>query len=173
MILGVEEMDIMVKRVYEDSSPDDGIRILVDRLWPRGISKEKARVDYWARTISPSNELRKWYGHDPAKWEEFKKKYYAELDGSTGDMKFLLEKIRKGRVTFLYSSTEKLLNNAQALKLYLGLPIDNHNSTGRVGSMFDYHKDRQPGEILEISLADFFQREGERQYGNLWFFTRC
>jgi len=112
-------MDIRVKRVYEQPDPGDGTRILVDRLWPRGLSKEAAKIDYWARMISPSNELRKWYGHDPAKWVEFRQRYAAELEGQAGEVALLLTKIEKGPVTFLFGSTEKRLNNAHALKIYL------------------------------------------------------
>jgi uncharacterized protein YeaO (DUF488 family) len=112
-------MDIRIKRVYEQPDPGDGTRILVDRLWPRGISKEAAKIDYWARTISPSGEIRKWYGHDPARWAEFQRRYAAELDGQAGEVALLLKKIEQGPATFLYGSTENKLNNANALKLYL------------------------------------------------------
>lgn len=112
-------MDIRIKRIYEQQDPGDGMRILVDRLWPRGLSKEAARVDYWARDLSPSKELRKWYGHDPARWEEFQKRYAAELDGQAEDVALFLKKIGQGRTTFLYSFTEKERNNAHALKYYL------------------------------------------------------
>ena len=74
---------IQIKRVYESPDPTDGKRILVDRLWPRGLSKAKAGIDYWAREIAPSTELRRWYGHDPAKWSQFKARYSAELDAKS------------------------------------------------------------------------------------------
>jgi uncharacterized protein YeaO (DUF488 family) len=112
-------MDIRIKRVYEQPDPGDGIRILVDRLWPRGLSKEAAKIDYWAKMISPSSELRKWFGHDPAKWVEFQQRYAAELNGQAEEVAFFLKKIEQGTATFLYGSTEKKLNNAHALKLYL------------------------------------------------------
>ncbi|MBI5593054.1 MAG: DUF488 family protein [Deltaproteobacteria bacterium] len=112
-------MDIRIKRVYEKPDPGDGTRILVDRLWPRGLSKEAAKIDYWALTVSPSNELRKWYGHDPAKWVEFQRRYAAELDEQAGEVAILRKRIEQGPATFLYGSTEKELNNAHALKLYL------------------------------------------------------
>lgn len=112
-------MDIRVKRVYEQPDPEDGIRILVDRLWPRGLSREAAKVDDWARKISPSNELRKWYGHDPAKWDEFQRRYAAELDEQAAEVVLFLKKMEHGPATFLYGSTEKHLNNAHALKIYL------------------------------------------------------
>jgi uncharacterized protein YeaO (DUF488 family) len=111
---------IRVKRVYDAPAPEDGRRILVDRLWPRGLTKEKAKIDYWAKDVSPSNELRKWYGHDPAKWGEFRKRYYAELDRNESGIEALIEAMGKGPVSFLYSSTERTINNAEALKLHLG-----------------------------------------------------
>ncbi len=110
---------IRVKRVYAEPTREDGRRILVDRLWPRGLTKEKAKVDYWAKDISPSNELRKWYGHDPAKWDEFRARYFAELDKSREALEKLLAEMGKGPVTFVYSSTEQAINNAEALKIYL------------------------------------------------------
>lgn len=112
-------MQIDVKRVYEPPSPQDGRRILVDRLWPRGLSKAGARIDYWAKETSPSNELRKWYKHDPAKWEEFKRRYFAELNAIPDAVQSLLESVQNGRVTFLYSSKERDLNNAVALREYV------------------------------------------------------
>lgn len=112
-------MDIRVKRIYETPAAEDGQRILVDRLWPRGISKEKANIAYWAKDISPTNELRKWYGHDPENWSEFKSRYAAELDANPDGLESLLGYVRKERVTFLYSSKENRLNNAVALKEYV------------------------------------------------------
>lgn len=114
-------MTIRVKRAYEDPGDDDGRRILVDRLWPRGISKEDAEIDFWPRELAPSNELRKWYGHDPDKWQEFKQRYFAELDEGPAGLDELFERIREaeGPVTFVYSSKERELNNAVALKEYV------------------------------------------------------
>jgi uncharacterized protein YeaO (DUF488 family) len=114
-------MDIRIKRAYESPIDSDGYRILVDRLWPRGISKEKAKIDYWPKALAPSNELRRWYGHDPKKWSEFKSRYFAELDGNPELVKELLQSIRKGQATFVYSSKEQRLNNAVALKEYVEL----------------------------------------------------
>jgi len=112
-------MAIKIKRVYEEAGPDDGMRILEDRLWPRGLTKEKAGIDLWVKNMAPSNELRKWYSHDPQKWEEFKKKYFAELDSQREEVKSLQQTMKKNPVTLLYSSKEKELNNAYAFKLYL------------------------------------------------------
>lgn len=111
---------IRIKRVYDAPGPEDGRRILVDRLWPRGLTKEKAKIDYWAKDISPSNELRKWYGHEPAKWDEFRKRYFAELNRNAAGVEALREAMGKGPVSFVYSSAELTINNAEALKLYLG-----------------------------------------------------
>ena len=110
---------IKIKRIYEAPAAGDGFRLLVDRLWPRGLSKEKARVDLWLRDIAPSNELRKWYGHDPQKWGEFKKRYAREIEGRGEDLDFLIEKARGSTITFLFSSKEEKLNNAQALKEFV------------------------------------------------------
>jgi len=112
-------MKIGIKRVYEKNAKSDGIRILVDRLWPRGLSKEKARIDFWAKDISPSAELRQWYKHDPAKWMEFKKRYFKELSNNSEGVKDLLQYVRKGNVTFVYSSKDQHINNAVALKEYV------------------------------------------------------
>jgi len=107
---------IKIKRIYDPPAGDDGFRILVDRLWPRGMSKDRAKVDLWLKEISPSNELRKWYGHAPEKWAEFKKRYLREIRERKEEFDLLLEKARGGIVTFLFSSQEEKLNNAAALK---------------------------------------------------------
>jgi uncharacterized protein YeaO (DUF488 family) len=112
-------MEIKIKRSYNSPSNDDGYRILVDRLWPRGISKKKAKIDFWPKELAPSTELRRWYGHDPEKWSEFKSRYFAELDDNPELVNELLEHVRKGTVTFTYSSKEHRLNNAVALKKYV------------------------------------------------------
>ncbi|BCR04610.1 hypothetical protein DESUT3_16790 [Desulfuromonas versatilis] len=112
-------MDIQIKRIYDPPGPADGIRILVDRLWPRGLSKERAAVDYWAKAISPSDELRRWYGHEPDKWEEFKARYFEELGANPEGVRELRQQLDSGPVTFLYSSKEERLNNAVALRQYL------------------------------------------------------
>lgn len=112
-------MNISVKRVYDQPEPEDGFRILVDRLWPRGLSKAKAKVDLWVKSVAPSDDLRKWYLHDPEKWPEFKKRYFAELVANEAPVNELIEQVKKGKVTFLYSSKEPKLNNAMALVEYI------------------------------------------------------
>ena len=124
-------MAISVKRVYEPPAADDGLRVLVDRLWPRGLSKAAARVDLWARDLSPSNELRKWYGHDAAKWPEFKRRYRAELAARADALKELATRARRGKVTLLFGSKEPRLNNAYALQQILHARMRTASPTGR------------------------------------------
>lgn len=112
-------MKISLKRAYEDPDPKDGLRILVDRLWPRGLSREAAGVDVWLKSVSPSSELRKWYQHDVDKWPEFRKRYFKELDKNREAVDELLGHIGKGKVTFLYSAKDSMHNNAVALLDYL------------------------------------------------------
>jgi uncharacterized protein YeaO (DUF488 family) len=112
-------MEIKIKRAYESPSDIDGCRILVDRLWPRGLSREKAKIDLWLKELAPSTELRHWYGHDPEKWSEFKTRYFAELGRHPELVNELLEYVHEGAVTFVYSSREQSLNNAVALKEYV------------------------------------------------------
>ncbi len=110
---------IFLKRAYEKPSGDDGKRILVERLWPRGLKKEDAKINEWIREVAPSNELRKWYSHDPAKWTEFKKRYWKELEKQRDAVQKLARECKKERVTFVFGSREEKLNNATALKEYL------------------------------------------------------
>jgi uncharacterized protein YeaO (DUF488 family) len=114
-----KRIEILVKRVYEEPEESDGRRILVDRLWARGLSKERANVDVWIKEIAPSTELRHWYRHDPNKWAEFKSRYAAELKTNPDLVEQILGEIQTGVVTFLYSSKEEQLNNAVALKEYM------------------------------------------------------
>ncbi|MEM1944549.1 MAG: DUF488 domain-containing protein [Nitrososphaerota archaeon] len=106
---------IRVKRVYEKPDRGDGVRILVDRLWPRGLKKNVAKIDLWMRDIAPSDSLRKWFSHDPSRWEEFRRRYWVELDGKEELVKQLLDMARKGRITLLYSASDTKHNNALAL----------------------------------------------------------
>ena len=113
-------MAIRLKRAYEPAKDTDGFRVLVDRMWPRGIAKEDAKLDFWAKEISPSNELRQWYNHDPGKWAEFRSRYFAELDDKADAMQQLVTAVAGRDVTLIYSSKSKW-NNALALKEYLEL----------------------------------------------------
>jgi len=112
-------MPIAVKRVYEPPAPNDGVRVLVDRLWPRGLSKSAARIDLWVRELAPSNELRRWYAHDAKKWPEFKRRFSVELKTRADALKALALEARKQKVTLLFASREPRLNNAFALKPFL------------------------------------------------------
>ncbi len=112
-------MPIKLKRVYETPSPGDGKRVLVERLWPRGMSKEKAKIDEWLKELAPSVELRKWFGHDPQKWMEFKKRYLKELTKSHVLVSKLAGECRKRTVTFVFASKEEKLNSAALLKGYI------------------------------------------------------
>lgn len=115
------KMKIQIKRVYEKPAKDDGMRILVDRLWPRGLSKEKADVDLWLKEIAPSTELRKWFGHVPDRWKEFQKRYHHELENNIESVSKLKELIKKGAVTLVYGAKDKEHNEALVLKEWLDL----------------------------------------------------
>jgi uncharacterized protein YeaO (DUF488 family) len=110
---------LSVKRAYDPVSAEDGYRILVGRLWPRGISKKRAALDLWLKDVAPSTELREWFGHDPAKWEEFRRRYWKELDHKPEDIELLKQKIKAGPVTLIYSARDREHNAAIALKEYL------------------------------------------------------
>ncbi len=110
---------IRLKRAYEKPSPDDGRRILVERLWPRGLKKEALELEAWQKDVAPSTELRKWFGHDPAKWQEFRRRYFAELDRNSRAVEEVLSAVQRGRVTLIYSSHDTVHNAAVALKDYL------------------------------------------------------
>ena len=110
---------IAVKRAYDPVSRRDGTRFLVERLWPRGISKAKLRVAAWLKEVGPSTELRQWFSHDPAKWDEFRKRYRRELDSRPGAWQPIVSAARRGMVTLVYSSHDTEHNNAIALQEYL------------------------------------------------------
>lgn len=110
---------IRIKRIYDPISDEDGIRVLVDRLWPRGMSKREARVGLWARDLAPSDQLRRWYDHEPDLWDEFQRRYFRELDDNTAAVQELMSAIPHSAVTFLFSSRDTEYNNAVALRSYL------------------------------------------------------
>lgn len=110
---------IKIKRVYDPPAPGDGKRILIDRLWPRGLKKEEAKIDEWLRELAPSTELRKWFSHDPEKWGEFRRRFFSELRGRRGLADNIAKAARRGTVTLLFASKEERFNNAAALKEYL------------------------------------------------------
>ena len=110
---------IRLKRAYESAASDDGARFLVDRLWPRGIKKEALSLRAWVKEAAPSDSLRRWFGHDPEKWKEFRRRYFAELDRNAAAFEPLLEAARQGDVTLVYSAHDTERNNAVALRDYL------------------------------------------------------
>ena len=110
---------IGIKRAYDAPTKSDGRRILVDRLWPRGLSKEDAAIDEWLKEVAPSNELRKWFGHSPDRWDEFRKRYHAELERNPDGLDRLIELCRAGPVTLVFGAKDDVHNNAVALKEYL------------------------------------------------------
>lgn len=110
---------IKLKRVYESPSPQDGLRVLVDRLWPRGLTKERASVDLWLKDVAPSTELRKWFGHDPAKWKEFQVRYRKELREKKDHLESLRRKGTNLTVTLVYGARDEEHNEAVLLKRVL------------------------------------------------------
>jgi len=110
---------IRIKRVYDEPESEDGTRVLVDRLWPRGLTKEKARVDIWLRDVAPSDALRKWFGHEPEKWGRFKARYFRELEAHSDAVSLLRKKARGSRLTLLFAARDADHSNAAALMEYL------------------------------------------------------
>lgn len=112
-------MNLKIKRVYEPPSPDDGVRILVDRLWPRGLNKKDAGIDYWARDVAPSHELRRWYGHDPEKWQEFQSRYLEELRHNAPAVEAMIGRIDNVNMTLLFGARDIHSNNATVIQRFL------------------------------------------------------
>jgi uncharacterized protein YeaO (DUF488 family) len=112
-------MSIRIKRVYDPPDPADGVRVLVDRLWPRGLAKAKAQVDLWLKDVAPSDELRHWFNHDPRKWREFRSHYFRELKQHGDDLSALKKQAGRKRLTLLYAARDEAHNNAVALKDFL------------------------------------------------------
>jgi uncharacterized protein YeaO (DUF488 family) len=112
-------MNIRIKRAYEEPDREDGTRILVDRLWPRGLTKEKARIDLWLKDVAPSTELRKWFAHDPAKWAEFRSRYQEELRRNEEQVSILRKEAAKGTVTLVYGARDQQHNEAVILQRLL------------------------------------------------------
>ena len=110
---------IRLKRAYEKPSADDGVRILVERLWPRGLTKAKAALDLWIKDVAPSPNLRKWFGHDPARWTQFRQRYWKELKDKKDAIDALRRKAREGKVTFIYAAHDEEHNGALALKEFI------------------------------------------------------
>jgi len=110
---------IRVKRIYDAAADEDGMRILVDRIWPRGVSRAVARIDQWPKETAPSHELRRWFSHESERWTEFKRRYFSELDRSPDAWAPLIQECRNGTVTLLYAASDRSQNNAVALCEYL------------------------------------------------------
>jgi uncharacterized protein YeaO (DUF488 family) len=115
--LSKQHLTVHLKRAYDEAAPDDGARVLVDRLWPRGVSKERAHIDLWLKEVAPSNELRAWFGHDPAKFAEFRRRYEAELASGEAHeaLNRLRELVRKGPVTLVFAARDEEHSNAHVL----------------------------------------------------------
>ncbi len=111
--------EVRVRRVYDPPEPDSGRRVLVDRLWPRGLTKEKAALDAWVKDVAPSTELRKWFGHDPDRWEEFQRRYRQELEAHPGAVQELIDAAGTGPVTLLYAARDERHNEAVVLQQML------------------------------------------------------
>lgn len=112
----VPPSNVRLKRAYEPAAADDGTRILIDRLWPRGISKERAAIDHWMKDIAPSTQLRKWFGHDPARWEEFRRRYAKEVRQHADLLEQLRALARQGQITLVYSAHDEKHNDAVELR---------------------------------------------------------
>jgi len=112
-------MDVQIKRIYDERAASDGCRVLVDRLWPRGIKKTQAGIDHWFKTLAPSAELRRWFAHDPKRWEGFRHRYLAELEAGGEELGLLRRLLREGRVTLLFAARDTECNNAVVLKAFL------------------------------------------------------
>jgi uncharacterized protein YeaO (DUF488 family) len=108
-----------LKRVYEKPAPEDGFRVFVERLWPRGLTKEQVAADRWLKDAAPSPELRRWFGHDPARWEEFRRRYWRELESQGEAVDFLRQRLKEGPVTLVYAARDEEHNAARALKMFL------------------------------------------------------
>jgi uncharacterized protein YeaO (DUF488 family) len=110
---------VEIKRVYEEPVDSDGKRILIDRLWPRGLTKEKAKVELWLKDVAPTTELRRWFGHDPQKWSEFQRRYFYELKQNKPATTTLRDELSKGHITLVYGAKDELHNDAVVLKIFL------------------------------------------------------
>jgi uncharacterized protein YeaO (DUF488 family) len=122
---------VRVKRVYDPPSRQDGRRILVDRLWPRGLRRKTARLDEWARDLAPSTRLRRWFAHDPVRWSEFQRRYDAELRARSDRLTWVAGLVRRGRVTLLYAARDPQQNNARALRRIIARRLRRRGQRGR------------------------------------------
>lgn len=137
---------IRLKRVYESPDPRDGARFLVERLWPRGMKKESLRMDAWLKDAAPSDQLRRWFGHDPARWDEFQARYVAELEANPQALQPIVEAALRGDVTLLYSARDTEHNNAAALRSHLERMLRN---AGRSDAEKTGGRHGRPGRLAE------------------------
>lgn len=144
---------IRVKRVYDAPDSSDGERILVDRMWPRGLPRKRAAVDLWLRDLAPSNELRRWFGHNPARWTEFKKKYHRELQTNPRALEAIQAYIRGEVVTLLFAARDEDHNNAVALREYLGEWLKPEVAPNHQRSTFPSHRSRASDAVGREQLA--------------------
>ncbi len=133
-VYGEKKTMVKLKRVYDPASPADGTRFLVERLWPRGVAKDKLQLTAWLKDVGPSTELRQWFGHDPEKWAQFRTRYFRELDSRPESWEPILSAARRGTVTLVYSSHDQQHNNAVALKEYLEAKRRRPSSVRRSGA---------------------------------------
>ncbi len=138
---------IALKRVYQSPLPEDGLRVLVERLWPRGLSKERAKVGLWLKELGPSTELRKWFGHDPARWDEFRQRYRAELRGKRDAVQSLRQKAKEGKVTLVYAAHDQEHNGALVLRQLLGGRNSRATTTGATSSVKGAEPESHPKPI--------------------------
>lgn len=117
--------ELKIKRIYQSVDPDDGFRVLIDGLWPRGMRKDEAHIDLWLKEVAPSPQLRQWFQHDPEKWLKFCQRYHRELDLKRDYLRPVLDSLKVKNVTLLYGSREEKINNANALRDYI-LSVYNH-----------------------------------------------
>ncbi|RWE03210.1 DUF488 domain-containing protein [Mesorhizobium sp.] len=134
---------VKLKRAYESPVADDGTRVLIDRLWPRGVKKTEAAIDYWMKELAPSTELRKWFGHDPARWEEFRRRYAAEIREHRDELDRLRDLNRAGPVTLVYSAHDEAHNDAVVLREILL----RHRSKGQVAPVHRHVRSRHREQI--------------------------
>lgn len=121
--------EIGLKRAYDPPAKDDGLRILVERLWPRGLTRERARIDHWCKEVAPSPELRKWFGHEPSRWPEFQQRYRTELRANAAEVARLKEICAGRRVTFVFAARDEKMNSALLLRDYL---MSRQTAAGRI-----------------------------------------
>lgn len=154
--------NVRLKRAYEPPARDDGMRILVDRLWPRGVKKANAAIDRWAKDLAPSTELRKWFGHDPARWPEFCRRYAGELQERSDQLRELRALVRRQPITLVFSAHDEVHNDAVALRSFLLGGKKKRTAVALVERALDAPRRRPRIRAQRGSLTDEFNRKGVR-----------